>query len=111
MSPKIADIVQDMMSSAFIRGMVVSTQRRYVYVGYITLRHPCLVDVAKELNQRFPCSLCLGMTALDDVVFTDCDEDSRFCSSLLVVRGSATKTLFPTPVPSIILFFSYSIGY
>lgn len=37
---------------------------------------PHLPDVVQEVNEGFPSNQCLRVTALDDVVFMECDKET-----------------------------------
>lgn len=88
MREKEADIGQDMMLSDFLHGMSALTYRQYVCVRNGTLRHLCLLDVVKNLNQGFPSSQCSGVTARDDLGFLGCDQEP----ALFLVRDANAFT-------------------
>lgn len=95
----------------FLDGISGSTYKWYVHAGKVTRRHARIRDVVKELNKVFPSSQGLRMTAQDDVVFIEYDEETLLP---LVHSGNAfirNKMLFSTPLPHISLLFRYYMRY
>lgn len=50
-----------------------------MHVGKVTLGHLHLLDVVKEINKGFPFSKFLGVTAVEDVVIKEREEETALC--------------------------------
>lgn len=59
--------------------MSASTYRRYLSIGKVTVIHQRKLDFVKEINEVFPSSHFLGVTALGEVVLIGCDEEATLC--------------------------------
>lgn len=68
---KIVYIIQDMMLSDFLQEMSASTYKQCVCTGKAPLRHPSLLHVLEQIIEGLPSIQCLGLAALDEVVFLE----------------------------------------
>lgn len=76
------------MLSELLLQISTAAHRLYKRIGNLTLRNLHLLDAVKELNKLFLSLQCLGVTALDNVVSVERDEET----ALFLVCATNTFT-------------------
>lgn len=102
---KLAGIVQDLLLSEFLNGMSSSTNKWYMHNGKVLLRQPHGLDILKEFNKGFQSNQCLVVTALDEVMFTECDGKT----ALFLFRATNASIRHKDAVFYVWLFFQFAL--